>query len=301
MVEPAHVNVSSWILVAKPGREWEPHLKILWNATSKFSSSVHVIMQTSNRETIRKEFVCPILNIVMKDPVVMKDGYSYERAAITAWLQKPNTPRLSPMTREPLSLADATPNRALKDAIEAYLSDKYQIKLKCNLPRFDVTTEIATCLRNTVRDLKERIAEKLKIPANFQTLKLENEELGDDGAAMEEYSITEGKCIEVECPHVQVFVNRLHGGHIIENLYPFETVMDLKARLHVRLGLPPDIYYLIFQGKQLFDDYVFALLDGQIVCRRKLGKSPDNQPPIPIPQDSTLFVTGRLRGGLSAK
>lgn len=62
-------------------------------------------------------FLCPITGCVMNDPVIGTDGYSYERSAITTWL---NTKGISPMTRVPMSLHDLTPNRALKDAIEEF-------------------------------------------------------------------------------------------------------------------------------------------------------------------------------------
>jgi len=39
-------------------------------------------------EEIPDEFLCPITNDVMEDPVVASDGYTYEKAAIEEWLQK---------------------------------------------------------------------------------------------------------------------------------------------------------------------------------------------------------------------
>lgn len=62
-------------------------------------------------------FLCPITGCIMSDPVIGTDGYTYERSAITTWL---NTKRISPMTKLPMSIHDLTPNRALKDAIEEF-------------------------------------------------------------------------------------------------------------------------------------------------------------------------------------
>lgn len=53
----------------------------------------------------------------MTDPVMDREGNSYERAAIMDWL---NRQRTSPITRSPLSPSDLVPNRGLKDAIEEY-------------------------------------------------------------------------------------------------------------------------------------------------------------------------------------
>lgn len=68
-------------------------------------------------------FMCPITKEIMLDPVVDKEGNSYERAAIMKWLSgsATTTPHnTSPVTRNPLSQDDLTENRALKNAIHEY-------------------------------------------------------------------------------------------------------------------------------------------------------------------------------------
>ena len=66
-----------------------------------------------------QEFLCPINLTIMKDPVIMPDGQTYEREAITkALLASP----FSPITKKPLNIKDATPNYALKSMIEKYLN-----------------------------------------------------------------------------------------------------------------------------------------------------------------------------------
>lgn len=62
-------------------------------------------------------FVCPITQEVMLDPVTDRDGITYEKAAIEAWLLTSHT---SPVTRKPLTAEQLVPNRALKDAINAF-------------------------------------------------------------------------------------------------------------------------------------------------------------------------------------
>lgn len=98
-------------------------------------------------------FYCPITTAIMRDPVMDREGHrcaftavsvlfehfsslcafprifrafsaefsakhwhSYERSAIESWLNRKKT---SPVTRSPLRPEDLTPNRALKEAIEA--------------------------------------------------------------------------------------------------------------------------------------------------------------------------------------
>ncbi len=62
-------------------------------------------------------FTCPITRVVMQQPVICRDGYSYERAAIQDWLERKGT---SPVTSKPLGSVDCWPNHALKRVINAH-------------------------------------------------------------------------------------------------------------------------------------------------------------------------------------
>ena len=61
-----------------------------------------------------ESFYCPIRLCIMKDPVIDKDGNSYEREAIENWLERNE---ISPITRNSLTMRDLYPNRALKNII----------------------------------------------------------------------------------------------------------------------------------------------------------------------------------------
>ena len=52
------------------------------------------------------------------DPVVDRDGHSYERGAILTWLAQRKE---SPMTHRPMWSEDLVPNRGLREAIEAFV------------------------------------------------------------------------------------------------------------------------------------------------------------------------------------
>lgn len=59
---------------------------------------------------------CPITKDLMSDPVVLiSDGYTYERAAITKWLEQNET---SPITEAPLQHKDMVPNLTMRSAIQ---------------------------------------------------------------------------------------------------------------------------------------------------------------------------------------
>jgi U-box domain len=72
------------------------------------------------RESVHTEFICPITMMLMIDPVICSDGFSYERAAIEHWLSTKNS---SPMTNLPLANKVLIPNRAMKSAIDKLLTE----------------------------------------------------------------------------------------------------------------------------------------------------------------------------------
>merc|ERR1711871_1351969 len=66
------------------------------------------------------EFKCPISMELMSDPVTCVDGHSYERAAITTWLETNDT---SPRTNLPLEAKMLIPNHSLKAAIATFVEN----------------------------------------------------------------------------------------------------------------------------------------------------------------------------------
>jgi hypothetical protein len=54
---------------------------------------------------------------VMEEPVFAADGYSYEREAISGWIESHST---SPMTNLPLAHTNLTPNLTLRSAIKEW-------------------------------------------------------------------------------------------------------------------------------------------------------------------------------------
>merc|ERR1711970_1009378 len=63
------------------------------------------------------EFMCPIMQATMRDPVVAADGNSYEREAIEEHLGRSN---ISPLTNTPLKNKEVIANNALKKLIRSY-------------------------------------------------------------------------------------------------------------------------------------------------------------------------------------
>jgi hypothetical protein len=66
------------------------------------------------------EFICPITNDVMRDPLMTKYGKNFERDAILRWISDHSN--TCPTTRQPLRPSDLVPNRALQLRIKNWCS-----------------------------------------------------------------------------------------------------------------------------------------------------------------------------------
>ncbi|KAL6612030.1 hypothetical protein LY90DRAFT_698277 [Neocallimastix californiae] len=76
-------------------------------------------------EDVPKEFLCPITLEIMKEPMVMPDGQTYEKDAIKMALELRHC---SPLTKQPMEFSDGVINYTLKSLIENYIKEK-NIKL----------------------------------------------------------------------------------------------------------------------------------------------------------------------------
>ena len=68
-----------------------------------------------------KEFVCPITQELMVDPVIAEDGFSYERISMERWFSTGKT--RSPVTSERMEGQSLTPNKVMKAMIQNYRRD----------------------------------------------------------------------------------------------------------------------------------------------------------------------------------
>jgi Mg-chelatase subunit ChlD len=88
-----------------------------------------------------ENFICPITQQIMTDPVMCEDGISYERTAIMRWLETNNT---SPVTRATIS-QNIIPNIALRNTIQDYMKQtiqQTQISQQTQLPSISNTVNI---------------------------------------------------------------------------------------------------------------------------------------------------------------
>lgn len=117
------INIDSSILASGSNDK----TVLIWDLTSSFTldsqisnglkSLLFSLMQ--NDVHVPEDFICPITHEVMSDPVVLEDGFTYERSAILEWFSKDKV--TSPMTNEVLTTTTMYDNAKLKSEIENYL------------------------------------------------------------------------------------------------------------------------------------------------------------------------------------
>lgn len=93
------------------------------------ASQVRVVSPVSEPEQefnteVPFEFLCPITNKIMNDPVTAADGFDYERKAIRRWFRRKRT---SPMTNEELSDLTVRANDALRNRIETFVREHSEV------------------------------------------------------------------------------------------------------------------------------------------------------------------------------
>ena len=101
-------------------------------------------MQPSLEMELPASFSCPISHEVMRDPVTLSDGHSYERRSIERWLEKKTT---SPLTGATLRCAAA--GRLARPARRTRTQFARIVLIRCAAPS-DVTVVPNHALRNSV-------------------------------------------------------------------------------------------------------------------------------------------------------
>jgi len=79
---------------------------------------------------IPDDYLCPITLELMRIPVTLSDGHTYEKKAIKIWLQRHDT---SPLTGLLLPNKKIVPNLVLKKKIEAFISSVQASKIQAGI------------------------------------------------------------------------------------------------------------------------------------------------------------------------
>ena len=81
-------------------------------------------MSEQERAEIPPEFLCPITNEIMQDPVMSRFGHAYERSAIVEWLASHS--HTCPLTRKKMQLSDLITHPSLRIAIRQWQIDNQE-------------------------------------------------------------------------------------------------------------------------------------------------------------------------------
>lgn len=76
-------------------------------------------IKASRTVNIPREYICPITNEIMRDPVLAFDGNTYERSAISSYLKRYNK---SPITGAPAEHTMVFANKTFASVIQKFLS-----------------------------------------------------------------------------------------------------------------------------------------------------------------------------------
>jgi ankyrin repeat protein len=84
-------------------------------ASSSSEPPTQPVSKVEGNIIVEEDFLCPITQEVMIDPVVVADGHTYDRSAIEKWFKEK---KRSPMTNLPLARLEVQPNYALRKIME---------------------------------------------------------------------------------------------------------------------------------------------------------------------------------------
>jgi len=83
-------------------------------------------------EDIPDNFLCPITQELMVNPLMSRSGISFDRKAILEWISEHNNS--CPMTRQPLRVCDLVPNRNLQAKIFAWCLEHGEEEAYMDMP-----------------------------------------------------------------------------------------------------------------------------------------------------------------------
>ena len=87
----------------------------------RIKRSAYDTRHMASTANVPRSMICPITRMPMADPVILTDGYSYERSAIAEWLKRSKT---SPCTGAKLAFTLLLPNHNLRNAIAELMAQK---------------------------------------------------------------------------------------------------------------------------------------------------------------------------------
>ncbi|KAK6119842.1 hypothetical protein DH2020_046415 [Rehmannia glutinosa] len=120
-------------------------------------------------ETVPEEFKCPLSKELMRDPVIIATGQTYDRPFIQKWLKAGN--RTCPQTQQVLSHTIVTPNHLIRDMIMQWC-DNHGINLPNSVQYINdegLTEADRDHFLSLLGKMSSTLSEQKKPPRNYQT------------------------------------------------------------------------------------------------------------------------------------
>lgn len=156
-------------------------------------------------------YICPITQEIMFEPVVAKDGFTYEREAIEDHLSRNHT---SPITNEPLVDASLVSNNCLRSMIQAFLETNPSFWRDVYIPDI-LKSNLLVCIKmpDCVVDEFKRILQKAP--------PLLSASLDDSNANLLVHLCAQGsKALQAYLPVVLSLLKPQHWAELIKSKSP---------------------------------------------------------------------------------
>lgn len=165
--------------------------------------------------------MCPITHIdilSLQEPVVCRDGHTYEKSAILTWLDKHGT---SPVTRLPMSRQDMFPNRALmtNEVIDSNGVERATIlSLACTPQGID---QLRPLINKIIDDMSTKEGLIIRCPSSNDTTSLKLTKMTSRGKKQATRTIDRINCLPVP----------KFGPTLVDSCLQHESIVGASTRI----------------------------------------------------------------------